>query len=38
MPAKVEALLRRYRSTPMRELLTAGGYLPAAAAASVTAP
>jgi hypothetical protein len=28
MPAKVENLLRTYRSQPMREVLRAGGYLP----------
>lgn len=31
MPAKVEALLRCYRSRPMRELLADGGHLPRAA-------
>jgi polysaccharide deacetylase family protein (PEP-CTERM system associated) len=31
MPAKVENLLRQYRSRPMREVLTDAGYLPAGA-------
>jgi polysaccharide deacetylase family protein (PEP-CTERM system associated) len=38
MPAKVEALLRSYRSVPMRDLLTAAGYLAPPAAASLSAP